>query len=154
MNAVFVGEDPSVKVMLLYVVQWSLEAWKSVTNITINNCWVALRLLGNPFGPVRRLKDWDESREALRAVIRQAAIREALSLTAILTGNDEALDSFISLADEAVYDEEDELLEIIARGFTEVYADDEDDDIQGLLLLQITVLQASDAINTLIRYEE
>ncbi|KAG5801412.1 hypothetical protein H9Q74_012456 [Fusarium xylarioides] len=153
MNAVFSGKNPLLEVTLLHAVQWAAEAWRSVTDLTINNCWVASSLLGKRFGPITRPRDWDESREALRLVLRQAAIRDAMDLQLILNGDDDALNAFVDPPEEAVRDSEEQLLDIIAKGFTEVYPDDEDDDFNRLMPQQITYVEASSAIETLIKYE-
>lgn len=153
---VFQNRNPLQEVTMLKAVIWLIDAWhNSVKDITIANCWSASQLLGPHPGPPQRPKDWDESRQALLLLIRQARVQNTMRIDNIVSIDSAEFDTFVSPESELLEETEDELLEFVANTFTELdLPEDQNEDAFQLEPPPITVAQASEAIEKLVCFEE
>ncbi|KAF6512722.1 hypothetical protein HZS61_008940 [Fusarium oxysporum f. sp. conglutinans] len=147
----FQGSDPLSSITQLRAVLRIIEAWNAVKPLTIINCWGVSQLCGPYAGPVTRPKDYNEARAALQEVLDRARIHTLMDLSFLLTPS---IDDLVRSPLEQIEDTEEDLLDLIANTFTEVYDLDPDDDLGGLLPRQITMSEASEAYMTLMRYQE
>jgi hypothetical protein len=100
-------------------------------------------------GPTNRPADWDESRIQLIQLFNEARARDVMQIGYILTDAD--LDNAIEPADERIVDSEDEIINNVAMSYSQCYDEDEEIDLEGHVISDISMSDLSKSLDVVIR---
>ncbi|KAI1007846.1 hypothetical protein K3495_g381 [Podosphaera aphanis] len=125
-------------------IRWSIQAWNSVTELTIKNCWSKTKILPIEHQPTFDLQAAEEPRVLrLVAQLEQGRIQHAMSIENLLNSDAEVAEHVLNHEDP-----EKQIVELFDPPI--IYESAEEEEI----LPSITDKQALEALNTLRLYEE
>ncbi|KAI0997089.1 hypothetical protein K3495_g11096 [Podosphaera aphanis] len=138
------GCNPLQTVNVQKTIRWSIQAWNSVTELTIKNSWSKTKILPIKHQPTFDLQAAEEAR-ALRLVaqLEQGHIQHAMSIDNLLNSDAEVVEDVLNHEDP-----EEQNVELFDPPI--IYESAEEEEI----LPSITDKQALEALNTLRFYEE
>ncbi|KAI0996512.1 hypothetical protein K3495_g11669 [Podosphaera aphanis] len=137
--------NPLQTVNVLKAIRWSIQAWNSVTELTIKNCWSKTEILPIEHQPTFGLQAAEEAR-VLRLVAQleqDGRIQHAMSIDNLLNSDAEVVEHVLNHEDL-----EEQIVELFDPPI--IYESTEEEEI----LPSITNKQALEALNTLRLYEE
>ncbi|KAI0993065.1 hypothetical protein K3495_g15119 [Podosphaera aphanis] len=137
--------NPLQTVNALKAIHWSIQAWNSVTELTIKNCWSKTKILPIEHQPTFDLQVAEEAR-FLRLVARlelERRIQHAMSNENLLNSDAKLVEDILNHGDP-----EEQIVELFDPPI--IYESAEEEEI----LPSITDKQALKALNTLRLYEE
>ncbi|KAI1005959.1 hypothetical protein K3495_g2263 [Podosphaera aphanis] len=126
-------------------IRWSIQAWNSVTELTIKNCWSKTKILPIEHQPTFDLQAAEEAR-VLRLVAQleqEGRIQHAMSIDNLLNSDAEVVEDVLNHEDP-----EEQIVELLDPPI--IYESAEEEEI----LPSITDKQALEALNTPRLYEE
>jgi hypothetical protein len=142
--------------------RWGIAAWRQgVTHITIANCWVKSRVLGPKYGPLMKSaaieNGWEEAvaqdtarideterqlGSSIKVLVEQERIQSAMSISV-----------FLNPADEAVDDDDEEILDSVVEAYSEGDRAQETDE-EPVEVIPVRSQEALQAVRLLQSYEE
>ncbi|KAI0996640.1 hypothetical protein K3495_g11541 [Podosphaera aphanis] len=137
--------NPLQTVNVPKAIRWSIQAWNSVTELTIKNCWSKTKILLIEHQPTFDLQAAEEAR-VLRLVAQleqDGRIQHAKSIDNLLNSDAEVVEDVLNHEDL-----EEQIVELFDPPI--IYESTEEEEI----LPSITNKQALEALNTLRLYEE
>ncbi|KAI0998682.1 hypothetical protein K3495_g9513 [Podosphaera aphanis] len=139
------GCNPLQTVNVQKAIRWSIQAWNSVTELTIKNSWSKTKILPIEHQPTFYLQAAEEAR-VLRLVAQleqEERIQHAMSIDNLLISDAELVEDVLNHEDP-----EEQIVELFDPPI--IYESAEEEEI----LPSITDKQSLEALNTLHLYEE
>ncbi|KAI1005112.1 hypothetical protein K3495_g3106 [Podosphaera aphanis] len=93
--------NPLQTVNVLKAIRWSIQAWNSVTELIIKNCWSKTKILPNKHQPTFDLQAAEEAR-VLRLVAQleqEGRIQHAMSIDNLLNSDAEVVEDVLNHKD-------------------------------------------------------
>lgn len=132
--------NPLKTMNVLKAVRWSIQAWQTITPLTVTNCWIHSTVLQRSSINLPPLEV--DLRPEIQQLQQLQRIQDAMSIQA-----------FLNPAFEEVFDKEGDIEEEIIQQFIQEEPEEEDSEEEPEVLPRITFLQAIEALNTVRLFE-